>query len=169
MPVSHRALPRALKLTYDEYVALPLDDGRRHEILDGELCVTPLPLIRHQAVSRNLQRILDHHVLENKLGELFDAPVDLILARTTITVPDLVFVRGNRKSIITEKAIEGPRTSWSRSFHRHSASRTASLKRGCTLDTGFVSTGSWIRTPGRWTSSSSAGARTTARHGSPAR
>ena len=108
MPVSHRALPRALKLTYDEYVALPLDDGRRHEILDGELCVTPLPLIRHQAVSRNLQRILDHHVLENKLGELFDAPVDLILARTTITVPDLAFVRGNRKSIITEKAIEGP-------------------------------------------------------------
>ncbi|HSD11333.1 MAG TPA: Uma2 family endonuclease [Candidatus Binatia bacterium] len=100
-------MPRALKLTYEDYAALPLADGRRYEILDGELYMTPSPLIRHQAVSRNLQRILDHHILENELGELFDAPVDLILARTTITVPDLVFVRGDRKSIITEKAIEG--------------------------------------------------------------
>ena len=32
----------------------------------------------------------------------------VVLARTTIPVPDLVFVRSDRSSIITEKEIEGP-------------------------------------------------------------
>ena len=30
------------KLDYDDYARLP-DDGKRHEILDGELYVTPAP------------------------------------------------------------------------------------------------------------------------------
>ena|SRR2546421_2561365 len=101
--------PEALKLTYDDYLALPLsDDGRRYEILDGELYVSPTPLIRHQLVSQNLFRILDRHVLENRLGLLFNVPVTVVLARTTIPIPDLVFVRNDRSSIITEKEIAGP-------------------------------------------------------------
>jgi hypothetical protein len=40
-------------LTYREYAALP-EDGRRHEIHDGELCVTPSPSPRHQKVSGKL-------------------------------------------------------------------------------------------------------------------
>jgi Uma2 family endonuclease len=99
--------PEALKLTYDDYLALP-DDGRRYEILDGELYVSPTPFIRHQLVSQNLFRILDRHILEHRLGQLFNVPVTVVLARTTIPVPDLVFVRSDRRSIITEKEIEGP-------------------------------------------------------------
>ena len=64
-----RRQAEALKLTYDDYLALP-DDGRRYEILDGELYVSPTPFIRHQLVSQNLFRILDRHVLENRLGQL---------------------------------------------------------------------------------------------------
>ena len=96
----------AAKLTYEDYVSLP-DDGRRYEILDGELAVRPSPLIRHQIVSRNLQRLLDRHVEAHDLGLFLDAPVDVILESTTVVVPDLVFVSKARMAIVSERAIEG--------------------------------------------------------------
>ena len=35
------------RLTYDDFVLFP-DDGKRHEIIDGEHHVTPSPNLRHQ-------------------------------------------------------------------------------------------------------------------------
>ncbi len=95
-----------IKLTYDDYVNLP-DDGKRYEILDGELAVTPSPLIRHQRISANLHIALEHYVRENDRGTLLYAPVDVILDRSTVAVPDLVFVSKKRSAIVTERAIEG--------------------------------------------------------------
>lgn len=52
----------AVKLvTYADYVALP-DDGKRYEILDGELVVTPAPSRKHQRVVLRLAALLDAHV-----------------------------------------------------------------------------------------------------------
>jgi Uma2 family endonuclease len=96
-----------IRLTYEDYVELP-DDGRRYEILDGDLEVTPSPTTTHQRVSRRLSRVLDDYVTRHGLGEIFYAPTDVILANTTITVPDLLFVAAPRGSIITRRAIEGP-------------------------------------------------------------
>lgn len=95
-----------IKLTYDEYVGLP-NDGKRYEILDGELAVTPAPTLQHQAVSRDLQFILHAHIKAKGLGVVYDAPVDVILARTTVVQPDLVFVATDRAAILTERAVEG--------------------------------------------------------------
>ena len=39
-----------MKLTYDDFVHFP-DDGRRHELIDGEHYVTPSPNITHQRIS----------------------------------------------------------------------------------------------------------------------
>lgn len=105
VPNTLRSVP--IKLTYADYAELP-NDGRRYEILDGDLAVTPAPIPRHQAVSRNLQRILDRHVVENGLGQMFYAPIDVILADTTIVQPDLLFIAAGREALITERAIEGP-------------------------------------------------------------
>jgi len=44
---------RIRKLTYDDYVLLP-EDGRRYEIIDGELYVSPSPFIPHQELSFEL-------------------------------------------------------------------------------------------------------------------
>jgi|SRR5437773_10129716 len=99
-------LPPA-KLTYADYVGLP-DDGRRYEILDGELEVSPAPAPRHQRVLLNLLRIVDRHVEGRELGHVYVAPIDVILAPTTIVQPDFVFVAAARESIVTERAIEGP-------------------------------------------------------------
>ena len=94
------------KLTYEDYVMLP-DDGKRYEILDGELAVTPSPLIRHQRISANLFRLLARYVDGREAGLLLYAPVDVILDRSTVVVPDLVFVRKERCAIVGERAIEG--------------------------------------------------------------
>jgi Uma2 family endonuclease len=106
-PVPDRIPAGRIRLTYEDYVELP-DDGRRYEILDGELEVTPSPTTVHQRVSRKLLRILDEYVTDNALGEIFDAPTDVILANTTIVVPDLLFVAASRSNIVKRRAIEGP-------------------------------------------------------------
>jgi Uma2 family endonuclease len=93
-------------LTYEDYAALPAD-GRRYEIHEGELSVTPAPGTRHQEVKANLFDVLRHHVKEHDLGKLFDAPTDCILADTTVVQPDIVFIETRRLAIISERGIEG--------------------------------------------------------------
>ncbi len=41
---------RSSKLTYEDYVLFP-DDGKRHEIIDGDHYETPAPKTKHQRVS----------------------------------------------------------------------------------------------------------------------
>ena len=96
-------------LTYDDYCELP-NDRNRYEILDEELSVTPAQGINHQRISNRLHRVLDDHVIANRLGEIFVAPTDLILAPTTVVQPDLLFIATNRADIVTERGIEGAPT-----------------------------------------------------------
>jgi Uma2 family endonuclease len=93
-------------LTYEDYVLLP-NDGKRYEILEGELTVTPAPSTKHQTASGNLFVLLAHYIKERDLGKLFHAPIDLILESTSVLQPDLLFVSKARQSIITERAVEG--------------------------------------------------------------
>jgi len=92
------------KLTYDDYAALP-DDGRRYELLAGVLYVNPTPSPWHQRVSKRLQRQLEAFFEQNRLGEVFNAPVDLIFDRHDVAEPDIVVV-GDR-SQISRRGLEG--------------------------------------------------------------
>ena len=95
-----------IKLTYEDYASLP-EDGRRYEILDGELAVTPAPSPKHQLVSGNLEWALRGHVRQKGLGTVLDAPIDVILSTITIVQPDLLFIRSDREAIVKERGIEG--------------------------------------------------------------
>jgi Uma2 family endonuclease len=67
--------------------AMP-DDGRRHELLDGSIVVTPAPAMRHQrVVTRMILRLCD--VIPQEL-ELLPAPFDVVLAEDTVLQPDLL-------------------------------------------------------------------------------
>jgi Uma2 family endonuclease len=96
-------------LTYKDYAALPAD-GRRYEIHDGELSVTPVPSPRHQRISSNLNDVLRQHVKTRGLGEVFYAPIDCVLSETTIVQPDLVYLDRTRLAAISDRGIEGPPT-----------------------------------------------------------
>lgn len=96
-------------LTYQDYEALPAD-GRRYEIHDGELSVTPAPGTRHQRIVGRLYSLLSAHVETRALGEVLLSPVDCILADTLVVQPDLVFVDSDRRALISARGVEGPPT-----------------------------------------------------------
>jgi Uma2 family endonuclease len=93
------------KLGYADYARLPTGDGKRYEVLDGELYVTPAPSPLHQRLSKRLQRRLEDHFEGRGLAEIFNAPIDLILAPYDIVEPDLVVVANPAQ--IAERGIEG--------------------------------------------------------------
>ncbi|HET7343993.1 MAG TPA: Uma2 family endonuclease [Methylomirabilota bacterium] len=97
-------------LTYRDYEALP-DDGRRYEIHDGELWVTPAPSLAHQIISGRLYVHLARWVEAHPGGLLLYAPLDVILAdrpdETSIVQPDLVYLAPDRLERARPRGIEG--------------------------------------------------------------
>ena len=92
--------------TYEDYQQFP-DDGKRYEIINGELFMLPSPIIPHQRVSKNLTYFFEQYLRKNPIGELFVAPCDVLLSDTNIVEPDLLIVLSENKHIITTKNIEG--------------------------------------------------------------
>ena len=93
------------KLEYDDLAAAP-NDGQRYELMAGDLYVTPAPSPFHQRVSKRLQRMLEAYFETRGLGEVFNAPVDVLLSRYDVVEPDLVVVADPGQ--ISQRAIEGP-------------------------------------------------------------
>lgn len=94
------------KLTFEEFRKLP-SDGKRYELVRGEVHVTPAPATRHQAVLQNLSVNLGSYVIKNKLGEVWTAPLDVRLGEDTALQPDLIFVSNAHAGIIQENWIAG--------------------------------------------------------------
>jgi len=93
-------------LGYAEYVCFP-DDGKRHEIIEGEHYMNPAPSTNHQTVSRRIQFSLYSQIELKGLGQVFDAPVDLQLNEHNIVQPDIVLVLEAKRQIITPTKIKG--------------------------------------------------------------
>ena len=100
-------------LTYQDYVALP-DDGKRYEIHDGELSVTPAPSSLHQIVLFRLAKVLDAHVTARDRGLIMVAPLDVILSdkssETTILRPDIIYLDSDRLAALHMRGVEGAPT-----------------------------------------------------------
>lgn len=74
------------------------DDGRRHEIIDGVLIVTPSPVERHQTIAFRLAVLLD--AARTPTTKVIMAPFDVVLADDTVMEPDLLVTR---RADLTEK------------------------------------------------------------------
>ena len=95
--------------TYADYAALP-EDGRRYQLYEGELVVTPAPGTRHQGIIVNLTVLLHPHVKALGLGQVLVAPTDCILSDVTVLQPDLVFIATADLARMSARAIEGAPT-----------------------------------------------------------
>lgn len=93
-------------LTYDDYAALP-DDGKRYELHEGKLSVTPAPGLPHQDVVVSLTVILGSHVRATRRGKIYVSPVDCIMSNVTVVQPDLAYVDDARLGLLSQRAIEG--------------------------------------------------------------
>jgi Uma2 family endonuclease len=100
------AQARHASFTYEDYVLFP-EDGKRHELLDGEHHVTPAPKTKHQRCSGNLSWHLNTYLRNTNAGLVFTAPTDVVLSDVDVVQPDLLVVSTGRMSIITEDNIRG--------------------------------------------------------------
>jgi Uma2 family endonuclease len=93
------------KLTYADLLRLP-DDGLRHELIDGKHYVSPSPAPLHQRVSKRLFRALDDYFTSTGAGEVFYAPIDVVLSPHDVLVPDIVVAGAD--TVVSNRAIESP-------------------------------------------------------------
>ena len=98
--------PAGVKLTYDDYVLFP-DDGKRHELIDGEHYVTPTPFLRHQQISGNLYWLMRSSLEQHPIGQLFCAPLDVIISSFDVVEPDLLYVSNERAPELLRKWVHG--------------------------------------------------------------
>ncbi|MGP8329623.1 MAG: Uma2 family endonuclease [Methanosarcinaceae archaeon] len=92
--------------TYQDYLDLP-EDGKRYELIHGELIMAAAPYMVHQAVSRNIAFELEAYVRKTQAGLIYYAPVDVVFSDTNVVQPDILFIANENKHIITEKNIAG--------------------------------------------------------------
>ncbi len=78
--------------TADQVRALP-EDGHRHEVVHGELLVTPAPRALHQEVVRRLLVRLSLYLDAEPAGHVLPAPADISWGPDTLVQPDVFVVR----------------------------------------------------------------------------
>lgn len=99
-------MPVDTRLTYEDYCLLP-NDGKRYEIIEGDLIVFPSPITAHQNVITNLIYHLSNFVRKHTLGKVYPAPLDVVFSRFNVVEPDLVYISKERSAIVSEKNIQG--------------------------------------------------------------
>lgn len=100
---------RALAVVDPRYVyedLLAPEDGRRRELLEGDLLASPSAKPRHQHIVSDLDvmfRGLEHL----GLGRAYVAPLDVVFDPYTVFEPDVMFIRTERLGIVTERNVSG--------------------------------------------------------------
>jgi Uma2 family endonuclease len=91
---------------YAEFARLP-DDGKRYEIIAGELVVSPSPHHRHQLASIRIAGVFENFTRDHGIGQIY-GPLDVLLSGSDYLIPDLVLVRHERRAILSDRGLEGP-------------------------------------------------------------
>src|SRR5215211_6414758 len=76
--------------TYDDLLLLP-DDGRRYEIIEGELYEMPAANLVHATVVMNIIALL-LPIVSAAGGRLFTAPLDVFFEGANPVQPDVVVI-----------------------------------------------------------------------------
>jgi Uma2 family endonuclease len=84
----------AMAVTYytaDMVRALP-DDGQRHEVVHGELLVTPAPRLWHQEIVLRVGRAVHGYTRRVGVGHVLHSPADISWSDDTLVQPDVFVV-----------------------------------------------------------------------------
>ena len=93
--------------TAEDYWNFP-DDGKRRQVLDGELFVASSPLTRHQRVIVRIFEALRAWDRANPGGEVFLSPLAVTLGPRTTLEPDLFYVGPDSQAKVVARGVEGP-------------------------------------------------------------
>jgi Uma2 family endonuclease len=100
MPGSDEMKPAGMKLTYEDFLLFP-DDGKRHELIDGEHYVTPAPNVRHQRICGSFHLRIASWLESHPIGEIFFAPLDVIFTKFDVVEPDLLYISNERLAALS--------------------------------------------------------------------
>ena len=109
MPGSDPVKPAhsGVKLTYDDFVLFP-DDGKRHELIDGEHYVTPSPNMRHQQIAGDLFGLMWTYLEAHPVGRVFVATFDVVFSQFDVVEPDILYLSHDRAArVLTPANVQG--------------------------------------------------------------
>lgn len=94
-------------LTYEDLELMP-DDGRRYELINGEIVVSPSPNRPHQELIWRLALLINLFVRPRRLGEVILAPFDVKLLDLGAWVqPDIIFFGAERLHLLRNNEAVG--------------------------------------------------------------
>lgn len=79
------------KLSFEEFLQLPNEPGKRYELDRGELIVEPSPALRHNMIRDRIGRRLQDFVLAHRLGNI-TVENDFRLDTDVVRNPDIAFI-----------------------------------------------------------------------------
>lgn len=89
----------AIRWTISDIEAMPEDEWKRYEIIDGELFVSRAPGEPHQIVGHHIGVALDNWNAEIGLGVIVPGP-GVIFSESDAVIPDLVWMSHSRRAAI---------------------------------------------------------------------
>jgi Uma2 family endonuclease len=92
--------------TYNEYLSIP-DDGKRYEIADGVLLLTPPATESHQDTIGEVFFYLRSHIKLAGLGLVIQAPFIVELSAKDVFQPDIFVVMNAHLDRVQEKKVVG--------------------------------------------------------------
>lgn len=101
LTVKHRPL------TVHDYMQLPADSGKKTELIEGDLFMSPSPNRFHQKILGRLFGPLWNYLQANPIGEVYAAPFDVTLTNLNVYQPDLCYFSQSRYTSLTEHGADG--------------------------------------------------------------
>lgn len=93
--------------TYRELQNLEADENELYELINGKLMKRASPTTAYQRMVKKLSMKMDAFINKKKLGELFFAPIDVVLDEHNMVQPDILFVSEQKHDIVQEAYIAG--------------------------------------------------------------
>ena len=97
------SLPVKGGLTYEDLWELPQDDGLRRELIDGELYVSPSPMVRHQKAVRAI--VGTFYAAGEYGGLVLVSPMDVVFGRDTVVQPDVIFLAAETAAQVSDDGV----------------------------------------------------------------
>ena len=96
--------PESIRQSASEYFARP-ETSTLEELIDGEIIVSPTPLIRHQRLVLRLANAIERAMPG---GEVLIAPAAVMLDQENVLEPDVFWIAAQSASQLTDRAMQGP-------------------------------------------------------------
>jgi len=103
-------MPTTRVLTDEDLMRLP-KDGRKYELVDGELRVSPAGAL-HEEVCANLIAVLGSFVRQHRIGKIFGSNLCYVLPGGNKRAPDVSFVAREVLDKVGEYLQAGVRLVW---------------------------------------------------------